>query len=193
MQLVYQEKHAFSSPTFAISHGSNFMHVCPTTAWTLYFESPSQGHGKFQRQQLETLKLIYSLFFFSPSFLCLMLFLRKCVKLKNNKAQISLFSSNLVLHTMPEVSWKENVIHNMWLWNQIRETHNLSVTSACKVKLQILYLLHINTLCFQILPPQALGKLWGPSVNSYFILDSNYTYINIFNNTFTGTAILFFF
>jgi len=79
------------------------------------------------------------------------------------------------------------------VWNQIRETCNLSVTSACKVKLLILYLLHINTPRFQILPPQTLGNLWGPSVNSNFILDTNCMYINIFNNTFTGTAINFFF
>lgn len=120
------------------------------------------------------------IFSFYLSFLCLLLFLRKCVKIKHNEPQIRLFSSNSVLHTMPEVSRKENVIHKyVTVWNQIRETHNLSVTSACKVKLQIWYLLHINTLCFQNLLPQSLGNLWGPAVNSNFILDSSYTYIKI--------------
>lgn len=98
-------------------------------------------------------------FLFFPTFLCLLLFLRKCDKLKNNKAPTSLSSSNLVLHMMPEVSQKKNVIYNVILWKQIRETYNLSVTSAYKVTLQILYLLHINTLHFQILPPQTLGNL----------------------------------
>lgn len=62
----------------------------------------------------------------------------------------------------------------------------MSVNSAYKVKLQILYLLHINTLHFQSLPSQALSNVWGLSVNSSFISYYNYMHINILSNTFTG-------